>query len=144
MGLGSILLTPLKQIPHPQGDIFHAMKKDDPGYVHFGEAYFSTIHTGQIKAWKKHKMMTLNLVVPVGEVGFVIFDETSKKFMTVTLSPKHYQRLTVPAGLWTGFKGLSNGLNLILNVADIVHDPEECERKEIEEISYDWKSLISI
>ena len=73
-----VLLTPLKKIPHPKGDIFHAMKKSDPGYVGFGEIYFSTIKSDKIKGWNRHKRMTMNLVVPVGKVAFIIYDDRQK------------------------------------------------------------------
>ena len=47
--LDGILLTPLKVIHHPKGDIYHALKASSPGYQGFGEAYFSIIKKGDIK-----------------------------------------------------------------------------------------------
>lgn len=35
-----VLITPLKKIYHPKGDIFHALKNMEVGYEGFGEAYF--------------------------------------------------------------------------------------------------------
>ena len=61
--MDGLILTPMKQIHHPKGNIFHAMKKSDLGYNGFGEAYFSTINKGDVKGWKKHTKMTLNLLV---------------------------------------------------------------------------------
>ena len=63
--MDGVILTPLKQIYNSKGDIFHAMKKSDKGFNGFGEAYFSTILKGEIKGWKKHTRMTLNIIVPV-------------------------------------------------------------------------------
>ena len=51
------------------------MKETSAGYAGFGEAYFSQVDKGAIKAWKRHKKMTLNLLVPVGEIKFVLFDD---------------------------------------------------------------------
>ena len=70
-----VLLTPLKTIDVAGGDVRHAMKRNDPGYVGFGEAYFSIVKTGVVKAWKRHKLMTLNLVVCSGKIRFVIYDD---------------------------------------------------------------------
>lgn len=141
--LEGVVLTPLKQIFHPQGDVFHAMKKSDPGYLSFGEAYFSTIKNGEIKSWKKHLKMTLNLVVPIGEIKFVIYDDrpyskTKNSFYVVNLSSNNYQRLTIPPCLWTAFKGIGENTNLLLNIADLEHDPAEIERKTIDAINYNW------
>ncbi len=141
--IAGVILTPLKKISHPKGDIFHGLKKSDRGFVGFGETYFSTIKNGQIKGWNRHTKMTLNLIVPVGEVTFVIYDDMEKKtskgsFFEVKLSQTNYQRLTVPRGLWMAFKGKSNGINLILNVADMEHAPKEIEKLDLDKIAYNW------
>ena len=71
MRLKNILVTPLMRIETPGGDVMHAMKESDAGYVGFGEAYFSWVSGGVIKAWKRHTKTTMNVVVPVGKVRFV-------------------------------------------------------------------------
>lgn len=135
--MDGIILTPLKQIYHPKGDILHAIKKNDDGFVGFGEAYFSTIHKGVIKGWKKHTKMTLNLVVPIGEIEFVIYKEDSKEFFQVKLSQKNYQRLTVKPNLWMAFRGLKEN-NMLLNIASIEHNPSESKKIALESIFYAW------
>lgn len=138
-----ILLTPLKQIYHPKGDIFHGMKKTDPGFTDFGEAYFSTVHPGEVKPWKKHLRMTLNLVVPVGKIRFVLYDDrpessTNGQTFAVEIGTENYQRLTVAPGIWMAFEGLDEGLNLLLNMADMEHDPDEVERADLTRFMYQF------
>jgi len=135
--MDGVILTPLKQIHNPKGDIFHAMKKSDDGFDGFGEAYFSTIHKDDTKGWKKHTKMTLNLVVPMGAIKFVVYDEESKEFFSVVLSRDNYQRLTVKAGLWMAFQGVGDS-NMLLNLASIKHDPSEAINIDMEEIKYEW------
>ena len=130
-------MTPLKQIHNLKGDIFHAMKKSDEGFDGFGEAYFSTINQNDIKGWKKHTKMTLNLVVPVGEIEFVVYDENTKEFFSVILSQDNYQRLTVRAGLWMAFTGKSEN-SMLLNIASIEHNPDEAINTDLEAIEYAW------
>ena len=139
-----VILTPLKQIIHQKGDIYHAMRVSDNGYQSFGEAYFSTVNKDEIKGWKKHTKMILNLVVPVGEVEFIIFDDRDKSssvnnFFSITLSQKNYQRLTIPTGVWMAFKGIGKDLNMLLNLASIEHNPSETITKKLEDINYSWK-----
>jgi len=136
--MDGVILTPLKQIHHPKGDILHAMKASDVGFDGFGEAYFSTISKGEIKGWKKHTKMTLNLVVPVGKIEFVIYD--GSEFFSVKLSKKNYQRLTVKPNLWLAFKGLSNE-NVLLNLANMEHVTAESENTALHNINYDWNRL---
>lgn len=135
--MDGVILTPLKQIYTPKGDVFHAIKKSDNGFVGFGEAYFSFVNKGDIKGWKKHTKMTLNLIVPVGEIEFVVYNENSKEFFSVMLSQKNYQRLSVAPGLWMAFRGLDEN-NLLLNLANIEHDPSEALTCDINEIKYEF------
>ena len=135
--MDGVILTPLKQIHNPKGDIFHAMKKSDDGFDGFGEAYFSTIHQGDIKGWKQHTKMTLNLVVPFGKIEFVIYDEKTKEFFSVVLSQDNYQRLTVSLNLWMAFRGIDEN-SMLLNLASIEHNPSEAINIELSEIKYEW------
>lgn len=135
--MDGIILTPLKQIYHPKGNIFHVMKKSDDGFDGFGEAYFSTIYKDDIKGWKQHTRMTLNLIVPVGEIEFVAYNGKNNIFFNITLSQKNYQRLTVIAGLWVAFRGVGEN-NILLNMASIEHDPKEAINIELGDIKYDW------
>ena len=129
-----ITITELKQIYNPKGDIFHAMKKSDDGFCGFGEAYFSTIAKGEIKGWKKHTKMTMNLIVPDGEIEFVLYD--GAEFLSITLSRQNYKRITVPSGLLMAFRGVGEH-NMLLNIADLEHNPDEAIGIDLDEIKYD-------
>jgi dTDP-4-dehydrorhamnose 3,5-epimerase len=133
--MDGVILTPLKQIIHPKGDIFHAMKASDDDFCGFGEAYFSAINMGDVKGWKKHTEMTMNLVVVIGKVELVIYDGDS--FFNVKLSKNNYQRLTIKPNLWLAFRGLSTK-NILLNLASIEHDPNEAVNIELNKIKYEW------
>lgn len=137
-----VVFTPLNIIEAPNGRVFHALKNLDAGYNKFGEAYFSEVEPGMIKAWKRHRLMTLNIVVPIGEIRFVLFDdrlEGKQEYEEYSLSPQHYHRLTIPPMVWVGFQGISKSKSLLLNIADLTHDPEEVDRKELNEIEFDWR-----
>lgn len=142
--LKGVTLTPLKKIAHPSGDVLHGLKSSEATFSQFGEAYFSTVKKNLIKGWKKHTRMTLNLIVPVGEIRFVLYDdridsETKGQFFEISLSQNNYQRLTVEPNIWMAFQGRDNNLNLLLNIANIEHDPSESLTKELEQITYEWK-----
>jgi dTDP-4-dehydrorhamnose 3,5-epimerase len=139
--IDGVLVTPLRIIDTPGGDVMHAMKQSDPGYIGFGEAYFSQVAHGAIKAWKRHREMTLNLVVPVGEVRFVLYDDQEDRqiFQELVLSPSNFSRLTVPPMVWVGFQGLSSEGSVVLNIANLEHDPLEADKQEISQIDYNWE-----
>ena len=133
--MDGVILTPLKQIFNSKGDIFHAMKKSDEGFAGFGEAYFSTVKAGEVKGWKKHKEMTLNLIVIKGEIEFVTYN--GDNFFNVTLSKKNYQRLTIKPHLWLAFRGLADE-NILLNLASIEHNINESESVDMSSFDYNW------
>ena len=140
-----VFLHPLKHIVVPKGDVFHAFKSSDEGYVGFGEVYFSQIKGGEVKGWKRHNRMVLNLVVVVGEIKFVIFDDRKnsksyRQFSEIILScTTNYQRLTVYSGLWIAFQGMGKDISMLMNIIPEHHDSTETDNKELFEISYNFE-----
>ena len=144
MKLADILVTPLRRIETTGGDVLHAMKQSDVGSAGFGEAYFSWVSGGTVKAWKRHTRMTMNVIVPVGQVSFVFCGTNADgglQFRVEDIGVDRYARITVPAGIWFGFQGLSNSPSLVLNIASIPHDPDEVERLAMKDINYVWSNL---
>lgn len=144
--IDGVVVTPQLRIANPKGDILRAMKRSEEGFSGFGEAYFSSIQRGEVKGWKRHRRMTLNLVVPVGGVRFVIADDRSQgdsvaKIMPITLDRGFHARLTVPPGTWMAFQGLEEGLNLLLNIASEEHDPLEAENADLDRFPFAWKNF---
>ena len=139
-----VIISALDLIDTPGGMVMHAMKDTSIGFAGFGEAYFSQVHNGSIKAWKRHKEMTLNIVVPIGKIKFVLFDDRDglKQFQEVIISRSNYSRLTIPPMVWLGFQGLSDDVSTLLNIANIEHNPKEIDRLKIDKIIYDWGKSI--
>ena len=129
----------LEIIENPNGSIMHALRRNEKAFQGFGEIYFSNVNYKTIKAWKRHKRMTMNLVVPVGKVKFVFYDECKKMFEEYNLGEKEYFRLTVDPLIWFGFQGMNEGKNLVMNIANIEHDPFEVERKDFQDLKYLWE-----
>ena len=141
VSLADILVTPLMRIPTVGGDVMHALKNSDNGFNGFGEVYFSWVERGAIKAWKCHQHMTLNLVVPLGEISFVFHIKDQENcFRTENIGEEKYVRLTVPPGIWFGFQGRGSSQSLLMNLADMAHDPDEVLRKKTSEIVYNWST----
>ena len=138
-----VKLSDNKIINSADGSVLHGIKRTDNYFYGFGEAYFSTVNFNCVKGWKKHIKMNLNLVVPHGEILFVLYDDrsnsiTKNQFMDFTISLNNYYRLTVPPNVWMAFKGEDTSLNLLLNVANIEHDSNEVVRTDLNKIKYQW------
>ena len=143
--IDGLLKTPLKQIEDTRGKVMHVLKSTDMHFVSFGEAYFSWIYPKAIKAWSKHLRMKMNYAVPVGSIKIVIFDDrehssTKGTIAEYIIGEYDYSLLTIPHGVWYGFKAIGSESALILNCATITHDPEEIVRLDFDDkrIPYIW------
>ncbi len=129
--MDGIVLTPLRRIAHPKGDVLHALKAQEPVFNGFGEAYFTTINYRMVKGWKMHRLMTMNLVVPLGHVRFHIRNLNGEA-CSYEIGTANYMRLTISPNRWVAFEGLADPSSLILNVGDLEHDPYEALNEPLE------------
>jgi len=135
----SIKKYKLLSFKNDKGNVFRAFRKNEEKIGKFGEVYFSWINKKMIKGWKLHKKMHMNLVVPVGLVKFVFFD--NKKFKEIIIGEKKYYRIYVPNQMYFAFKNLSEKKSLIVNYSNIIHQNDnETVIKNLKEIKYQWKN----
>lgn len=125
-----IKISKLLKLYQKEGSVMHGIKASDNTFKGFGEAYFSTVTYNKVKGWKLHKKMTLNLMVPHGEIRIIVHNalsnkETIEPLLDVVIGKKNFSRITIPPGNWVAFKGMGKEENILLNVADIEHDPDE-------------------
>lgn len=138
-----VIVTNLPTVHHPKGNINHVIKTSSKGFEGFGEAYFSSVDCGSIKGWKRHNRIALNVVVPIGAIRFVIYDDrqdstTYGEFFELTIGLDcNYSRLTIPSGLWVSFQGIGES-NMLLNIIAEEHDPSESTNLPLNDISYSW------
>jgi dTDP-4-dehydrorhamnose 3,5-epimerase len=142
-----VIVQPLRQIVDNRGSVLHMIRRDSELFKQFGEVYFSEIHSGIIKAWKRHKKQTQNLTVPLNKIRLVIYDNrplssTHGNVAEYELGrPDHYRLVHIPPMLWYGFQAFGDETALIANCADLPHDPKDTESlpADSNEIPYQWK-----
>ncbi len=143
-----VTLTELRQINDERGAVLHMLRHDAPEFTRFGECYFSEVFPGAIKAWKRHQRQTQILAVPVGRIRMALYDDresspTRGKLQVLELGrPDAYCRIQIPPHLWYGFSGLGSSPALLVNCADLVHDPAESDNRPVDDpsIPYRWSS----
>lgn len=123
-----------------KGDIYHVLKASEDGFTFFGEAYFTQIKRNETKGWKKHTQMLMNLVVPVGQVTFHIWDDDNQQGYNINLSKQSYRRISIPKNYWVSFTG-HDEFNLILNIASIEHSQEEAVNAPLNAYPIDIKNF---
>lgn len=140
-----VKITPKRKIIDDRGAIFHMLTVKDPEFQKFGEIYFSKIHPGVVKAWHHHSKMHLNYLVVVGSIQLALWDgrknsPTYGVTQTIYMDEQNSQLVTVPLGVWNGFKGLGVSSSIVANCATEPHEAEEITRRPFDdkEIGYDW------
>lgn len=144
--IDGVIIKQLKKIPDERGAIYHMLRKDDENFKGFGEIYFSSIYPNIIKGWHLHTKMTLNYAVIQGIIKLVLFDgrkgsKTNGEIMEIFLGEENYCLVTIPPGIWNGFKGVGVKTAIVANCADMPHDPKEIKRMNPEDtsiINYNW------
>jgi len=141
--INDLILTDMKTIDVEGGSVLRVLRSNSNEFKGFGEAYFSTVKYKITRGWKCHKKMTLNIVVPMGSIRFVVYDgrnssSTFGNFQEFILSRSNYNRLTIPPGVWVGFQGVGVEDNILLNIANIPHDDNEVDHVPLEEFDYNW------
>ena len=144
--IDGVEIIPKKQIIDERGKIMHMLRSDDENFTNFGEIYFSYTHPNTVKAWHLHKRMTVNYVCVVGKIKLVLFDDREKsktrgELQEIFLTTENYNLVSVPPGIWNGFKSIENKTSIIANCSDMPHDPDEMLRKPYDDpyFNYNWE-----
>ena len=125
----------LKKFYLKKGNVLKGLNRVDKNFNGFGEVYFSFIKKNQIKGWKKHHKMKMNLIVPIGKVEFKFYDEKKNKYQKIIIGQNNYKRIFVPNNIWFAFKGYDK-INLIMNISNIIHKKNEVSRKQLRELKF--------
>lgn len=140
-----LTVSPRRRIADERGAVFHMLRNDADEFTEFGEIYFSMVYPGVVKGWHLHHEMTLNYAVPVGMIKLVCYDDrpdspTKGNLVEIHTGELDYGLVTVPYGVWNGFKTEGPTPALVANCATIPHRPDEIERMDPfdNHIPYDW------
>lgn len=145
--INSVIVSPLKIIADDRGAVMHMLRADAPHYQSFGEIYFSVVNPGVVKAWRRHRDMTVNLACVAGAARLVICDAQAKSgaaaVQEIDLGPGNpdtYRLVTINPGLWYGFACQGDVPAVLANCASIPHDPGEAESlpQDTDQIAYLW------
>ena len=137
INLNKIKIEKYNIVWNENGIILKILNNKQSNLKFYKDAYFSFVKFNKIKGWKKHTKMTMTLVVPVGKVQFVFYDES--KFRSIIIGDNRFSKIIVPPNIWFAFKGISKGKNLVFNLANLKHNDKEIVRKRKNEIKYNWK-----
>ena len=135
---------PLRIIRDTRGEIRHYLKADSPEFRGFGEAYFSVVLPGVVKAWKLHRRTSQNLVCVAGAAKFVVYDhredspEFGKRMEFICDDGERHGLLHIPPGFVYGFGCQSPSSCILANVIDQPHSPDESQGFALDHAGFRW------
>ena len=130
-----------------RGRIVEMLRSDDEFFERFGQAYLTTAYPGVVKAWHYHKKQVDRFVCVHGMMKVVLYDDregspTRGLLNEFFLGVHHPLLLRIPAGVYHGFKCISECEALIVNIPTEVYHYAEPDEFRIDahdpRVPYDW------
>lgn len=136
-----VSVTPLKIIPDERGCVRHFIRSTDPDFEKFGETYITEVYRGVIKAWHGYPTKRMHYTVIRGMVKLALQDtrtqsETYMQTDTLFVGEQNYVRVTIPFGVFNGFKGLTDAIVVV--TASEPFSEEGIVRYPVDNFTYDW------
>jgi dTDP-4-dehydrorhamnose 3,5-epimerase len=119
--IDGVWVKDLSVIPDERGRLMEILRADDDGFEKFGQVYISTTYPGVVKAWHLHKVQDDNFCCVKGMVKLVLYDarDDSPTKGTLTeyfLGDHNTQLVRVPAGVYHGWKCVSEEESIVVNI----------------------------
>jgi dTDP-4-dehydrorhamnose 3,5-epimerase len=130
-----------------RGRLMEMLRADDPFFAQFGQAYLTTAYPGAVKAWHYHERQVDHFTCVRGMMKVVLYDDrpgsptrgTVNEFFIGDHNP---MLVRIPAGVYHGFKCISEHEALIVNVPTEVYRYDQPDEFRIDAhdpaIPYDW------
>ena len=140
-------LKKLRVIPDERGWLMEILRCDDPIYKKFGQVYLTTAYPGVVKAWHYHKKQTDNFTSIRGMMKVALYDArkqspTHTALMELFVGEKNPLLITVPPGVFHGFKGIGTETAYFLSIPTLPYNYKKPDEFRIPpdspDIPYDW------
>ena len=140
-------LKKLTPILDERGYLQECFRSDWSMFEKFGQAYITVAFPNVIKAWHLHKIQTDNMICISGNAKLVLCDKrkdspTNNNINEIYFGERNPLLVTIPPGIWHGFKAMGNKKIMVLNVPTEVFNYSEPDEFRLpfnsEKIDYDW------
>ena len=138
----------LNPIMDERGYLQECFRSDWPMFEKFGQAYITVAFPGVVKAWHMHKIQTDNMVCISGNAKLVLYDDrkdssTFQQVNEIFFGEKNPLLVTIPPGIWHGFKAMAGKQIMVLNCPTELYNYEKPDEFRLpydtEKIDYDWE-----
>lgn len=137
----------LSVIPDDRGRLMEVLRADDPEFERFGQVYVTTAYPGVVKAWHRHEKQADFLAVIQGMARIALYDtregsRTKGEVVSLYAGIHNPIGVKVPAGVWHGFKCISETECIVVNVVTEPYDHEDPDEYRVDphdqSVPFDW------
>jgi dTDP-4-dehydrorhamnose 3,5-epimerase len=142
-----VVVKPLKVLADERGYLMEILRRDDPFFRQFGQAYVTAVYPGVVKGWHWHQLQTDHFCVVRGMAKVALYDRRSDsptrgEVNEFFLGEKNPCLLAIPAGVLHGMKGIGTEPALLLNLTTEPYNHEAPDEYRVPphgtDIPYDW------
>ncbi len=143
-----VKIKTLKVVPDERGRLMEVLRRDDELFQNFGQVYVTTTLPGVVKAWHKHEKQSDNIACAAGMIRIALYDgrtgsPTFREINEFYLGVHNPLLVQVPAGIYHGWKCVSQEEALIINIPTEMYNREHPDEQRLDpydnDIPYDWK-----
>ncbi len=148
--ISGVHVKSLKVITDERGRLFEVLRNDEELGKRFGQVYCTTVNFGVVKGWHLHKRQIDNFVCVAGTIKLVLYDGRADspthgqidEFFLGIYSPLLVQ---IPAGVYHGFKGISEPEAIVINVPTEPYHHDAPDEYRVDphdnDIPYKWERV---
>jgi dTDP-4-dehydrorhamnose 3,5-epimerase len=142
-----VAVKELKLIPDERGFLMEVLRRDDPLFKQFGQAYVTAAYPGVVKAWHYHRLQTDHFCVLSGMAKVVLYDArkespTHGEINEFCIGEQLRRLIVIPPFVYHGYKNIGDGLCLLLNLPTETYnyaEPDELRADPHDgSVPYDW------
>lgn len=138
----------LKPICDERGRVMEMFRSDWQEFINFGQTYMTSAYPGVVKGWHYHKKQTDTFICIKGMMKVVLYDgrensKTKGEINEFFIGEQNYSIVQIPPFVYHGFKCISEGEAIIINVPTELYNYKEPDEYRLpfntKEIPYNWE-----
>ena len=148
--IAGVHVKSLKVIADERGRLFEVLRNDEELGKRFGQVYCTTVNFGVVKGWHLHKRQIDNFVCVAGMIKLVLYDgradsATHRQVNEFFLGIHSPLLVQIPAGVYHGFKGISEPEAIVINVPTEPYHHDAPDEYRVDphdnDIPYKWERV---
>jgi len=123
-----------------RGYLYEMLRRDDPFFTQFGQAYISATNPGVVKGFHQHFKQVDHIVCVHGQVKLVLVREGPEKveIEEYHLSPLDPKMVIVPTDIYHGWMCIGNETALIVYFSTHTFDPDSPDEARLDPHNNPW------